>query len=258
MGQLEQGNMYNNYNFMLGAEGPEAPLPLGYYANTTVTSTKVSVFQCPSDRSLTFQITPQYAGGALSGPISTKGNYAVSWGNTYWGQDQPATTSPPGGFPLIDPRTGTTPTFMKSAFGHYNVSFAAVTDGLSNTAFLAEVLQGEMFDVRGLVWSSIPGGGSFFSRMPPNNPRDFYGFPAPGDELNQTIFCVSEPGMGLPCTGGIGDKGAFAGSRSRHPGGVNVLFGDGSVHFVKNTISEATWLALNTMGGGEVISSDSY
>ena len=47
-------------------------------------------------------------------------------------------------------------------------------------------------------------------------------------------------------------------SRSYHPGGVNALFADGSVHFVKNSINFQTWRALGTVGGGEVISSDSY
>jgi prepilin-type N-terminal cleavage/methylation domain-containing protein/prepilin-type processing-associated H-X9-DG protein len=45
---------------------------------------------------------------------------------------------------------------------------------------------------------------------------------------------------------------------SYHPGGANVLFGDGSVKFVKNTISYNTWWSLGTRNGGEVISSDSY
>jgi prepilin-type processing-associated H-X9-DG protein len=44
-------------------------------------------------------------------------------------------------------------------------------------------------------------------------------------------------------------------ARSRHPGGVNVLFGDGSVHFMKNTIDSITWGAVGTRAGGEVISS---
>lgn len=45
---------------------------------------------------------------------------------------------------------------------------------------------------------------------------------------------------------------------SYHPGGVNTLFGDGSVHFVKNTINPVTWYGLGTIAGGEVTSSDSY
>jgi prepilin-type N-terminal cleavage/methylation domain-containing protein/prepilin-type processing-associated H-X9-DG protein len=45
---------------------------------------------------------------------------------------------------------------------------------------------------------------------------------------------------------------------SKHPGGVNALFADGSVHWVKSTISPVTWRALGTMGGGEVVSADQY
>jgi prepilin-type N-terminal cleavage/methylation domain-containing protein/prepilin-type processing-associated H-X9-DG protein len=47
-------------------------------------------------------------------------------------------------------------------------------------------------------------------------------------------------------------------ARSRHPGGVNALFVDGSVHFIKNTVSVATYRALATIAGGEVVSSDAY
>ena len=47
-------------------------------------------------------------------------------------------------------------------------------------------------------------------------------------------------------------------SRSRHPGGVNTLFGDGSVHFMKNSINIRTWIQLGSINGGEVVSSDSY
>jgi prepilin-type processing-associated H-X9-DG protein len=47
-------------------------------------------------------------------------------------------------------------------------------------------------------------------------------------------------------------------SRSYHPGGVNALFADGSVHTIKDTINWQTWRSLGTVGGGEVLSSDSY
>jgi prepilin-type processing-associated H-X9-DG protein len=44
-----------------------------------------------------------------------------------------------------------------------------------------------------------------------------------------------------------------AAARSLHPGGVNVLLGDGSVRFVTNGISANTWQALATRAGGEVL-----
>jgi prepilin-type processing-associated H-X9-DG protein len=45
---------------------------------------------------------------------------------------------------------------------------------------------------------------------------------------------------------------------SNHPGGVNCAFADGSVHYIKNTISAPTWWALGSRNLGEVISSDQY
>ncbi len=44
----------------------------------------------------------------------------------------------------------------------------------------------------------------------------------------------------------------------RHPGGANVAMLDGSVRFIKSSISTPTWWGLHTMLGGEVISSDQY
>ena len=47
-------------------------------------------------------------------------------------------------------------------------------------------------------------------------------------------------------------------ARSKHSGGVNALMADGSSRFVKDSIALPTWRALASLGGGEVISSDSY
>jgi prepilin-type processing-associated H-X9-DG protein len=42
-------------------------------------------------------------------------------------------------------------------------------------------------------------------------------------------------------------------ANSAHPGGVNLLLCDGSVHFVTYGINLVTWRALGTRNGGEVI-----
>jgi prepilin-type N-terminal cleavage/methylation domain-containing protein/prepilin-type processing-associated H-X9-DG protein len=44
---------------------------------------------------------------------------------------------------------------------------------------------------------------------------------------------------------------------SRHPGGVNVLFMDGSVRFVKSSVNYRTWYAIATPSADEVVTSDS-
>ena len=45
---------------------------------------------------------------------------------------------------------------------------------------------------------------------------------------------------------------------SFHPGGSNVCYADGSVHFIKETVSPTVFFALITRNAGEVISADSY
>ena len=49
----EQSTIANAFNYSLGSSGPllgTGGLPLGLFANSTVTSTKLAMFQCPSDR----------------------------------------------------------------------------------------------------------------------------------------------------------------------------------------------------------------
>jgi prepilin-type N-terminal cleavage/methylation domain-containing protein/prepilin-type processing-associated H-X9-DG protein len=62
--------------------------------------------------------------------------------------------------------------------------------------------------------------------------------------------------------GALGTGGNNAGANdelfSFHPGGVNCLFGDGSVRFIKNSVNYVTLRGLVTAAGGEVLSSDSY
>jgi prepilin-type processing-associated H-X9-DG protein len=42
-------------------------------------------------------------------------------------------------------------------------------------------------------------------------------------------------------------------AHSRHPGGVHAVFGDGHVQFINNSINLATWQALGSRNGGEVV-----
>jgi prepilin-type processing-associated H-X9-DG protein len=53
-------------------------------------------------------------------------------------------------------------------------------------------------------------------------------------------------------------ESAIVPPRSSHPGGVNSLFGDGSVRFVKDSVNLLTWRALGTRSEGEVVSAGDY
>ena len=75
---------------------------------------------------------------------------------------------------------------------------------------------------------------------------------------NPGSLCDSQPAQMLGCNDQANDSGSYAATRSRHPGGVDCLFGDGSVHFIKNSINGPTWIQLGSINGGEVISSDQY
>ncbi len=83
-----------------------------------------------------------------------------------------------------------------------------------------------------------------------------------GDELQMTAqFAAMEPNagqqrMGFNCGGGMYNSGGQV--RSLHPGGVNVGFGDGSVKFIKNTISNQIWFNILTSKNGDILSADQY
>jgi prepilin-type processing-associated H-X9-DG protein len=58
--------------------------------------------------------------------------------------------------------------------------------------------------------------------------------------------------------GGDFDAPGMYNLSSYHPGGANVAFADGSVHFIKSSASYQTIWSLGSKAGGEVLSSDSY
>jgi len=103
-----------------------------------------------------------------------------------------------------------------------------------------------------------------------NNKGQYWGWGAEAMSLFNTIVppssasypwgdcrsgCAGCCGDGL-C--GAADHSEISNANSNHPGGCNVLFGDGSVKFVKSSLSIPTWWALGTRNGSEVISADAY
>jgi prepilin-type N-terminal cleavage/methylation domain-containing protein/prepilin-type processing-associated H-X9-DG protein len=264
---IEQSPLYNSFNASLGIEGPVALKLPGLFANSTVISTRIASFQCPSDNVQVFNMSTLAALGVpgLTWTM-TKGNYGVNWGNTDIGQAVAGSAFPSSALHLQSPFG-----INSSATGPSTVRIASVTDGTSNTQFASEILQGAQDDVRGSLFVSLAGAASFMTRFTPNSYQDYVpllqpwssaGVKTAGANLDSLLagLCDSQPVQQLGCisvpTSVEGYD--FNGSRSRHPGGINACFGDGSVRFIKNSISPTTWIALGSIGAGEVISSDSY
>ncbi len=72
-----------------------------------------------------------------------------------------------------------------------------------------------------------------------------------------SVPCANSSDLLTPNSFGIGPYGSASAS-SLHSGGVNLCFADGSVHFIKSSISPQAWWGLGTRAGGEVLSSDQY
>jgi len=70
-------------------------------------------------------------------------------------------------------------------------------------------------------------------------------------------YCQFEIGDGSSDMSDM-DSGTIIGLTSYHPGGANVAMLDGSVRFVKNSISYSTIWALGSMAQGEIINSEAY
>lgn len=70
-----------------------------------------------------------------------------------------------------------------------------------------------------------------------------------------SCYAASGDGVGVNPWGGTG---GMITATSNHSGGVNVGMTDGSVRFIKDSISPTTWWAIGTKSGNETVSSDSY
>jgi prepilin-type N-terminal cleavage/methylation domain-containing protein/prepilin-type processing-associated H-X9-DG protein len=227
-----------------------------------------------------------------------KGNYAVHWGNIDQGQgvwDDLVTRS--GGALsasiALQPAFG----YNQSATGPSQVGINSITDGTSNTVIMSEILQGASDDSRGVIWLVVGSTGMFTSRYTPNGNLDYFtslsgslicpwcataqqqtvsqlggplnvmdvlpnfGAGGPGTSpasANPGSLCDNQPGQGLACNTAPHEGQNFNGARSRHPGGANALFADGSVKFIKSTINQWTWVNLGSINGGEVVSADQF
>jgi prepilin-type N-terminal cleavage/methylation domain-containing protein/prepilin-type processing-associated H-X9-DG protein len=256
---LEQTNVYNALNM----NWPTAAGPTAIYgtnpwtpfaANTTVMAAKVAFFLCPSDGQQPPSTLP---GGVLSGPS----NYQFCTGdgspNSVLPGDAGATVPANGAF-VLGPAQ----------------SVATLVDGSSNTVAASEQLIG------------TAAGGSSTITGDANSQVDKRRAAAIASTPLNADKCAAPTGWRLDKGSGWWDgdyrttlynhyltpnsksfdcwqtspphNPAIKTARSNHPGGVNTLFCDGHVQFVKDTVNLGAWRGLATRNGGEVLSADSY
>jgi len=160
------------------------------------------------------------------------------------------------------------------------VSLATFVDGTSNTAIFSEWIKGQAVDPAGgkdglaMVYST-----SAPSWIPPQSVVPYQDWVSAQQCQNNATsrnwswkgewwiyggageYSHTQPPNRRACNyGGQDWRGTMTmiGPSSNHPGGVNVLFGDGSVKFVKSTINFVPWYAIATPNGGETVSADTY
>jgi prepilin-type N-terminal cleavage/methylation domain-containing protein len=116
--------------------------------------------------------------------------------------------------------------------GGKTITFAAVTDGLSNCLMVSE----KRLNV---------------SLLSSPQTDDDYGYATAWD--NDTIRGYGSPPL-PDLTSGTGNGGGRFGSS--HPGGINAVLGDGSVRFIPYTVSRATFAALGQRSDGALLGND--
>jgi prepilin-type N-terminal cleavage/methylation domain-containing protein/prepilin-type processing-associated H-X9-DG protein len=272
--------------------GSTANCDLWGLINATATANQISSFLCPSDTgnaNLTYFIfTPGGTPSAVG-----KHNYPFNAGLNPWTSNVPqGYTNGPAYFPNWNnpnsTRTGVTGTAGFGIQASAVVTMASFVDGTSNTAIFSEWIKGDGIappgSVNGLgqvysagITSTVyagqvgPGGirvDFLYAQVCNNVPQTgaFQSWTWKGDwwasgqsasythtqTPNRSSCYYSD--FGQPMSAAVNILAAS----SRHPGGVNVAFADGSVHFVKTSVNPPAWYGLATVNGGEVIGSDQY
>ncbi len=237
---MEQSTTFNSVNFSLLWSDP---------SQATATMTTVASFLCPSDP-LTYGIPAGWAGTS----------YRASEGSDIlygYGPSDPNGVNvgmpPPNGvffigvcnsIASITDGTSNTGAFSEHQIGDFNNALATPEDTFRPGTYPANQLQA-IQQCAAIDWTNLSYQGVSNVGAP-----WIYGY------HSTTTFNMSSPPGTRSCM--FPPLRIMTTADSRHPGGVNLLMADGSVRFVKNSISQPTWSAIGSRNGGEVVSADQY
>jgi prepilin-type N-terminal cleavage/methylation domain-containing protein/prepilin-type processing-associated H-X9-DG protein len=218
-----------NYRYHSQDLGKSPPI-----RNLDVVTTRIATLTCPSDEP---QIDIGNEAEGRGGTLATFHNYVANYGNTdHVGRDHLGPTNPAyiqfRGSPFI----GDDLSPKVTRFG----KFRKFSDGLSKTLLASETVQGQNGDLRGFTWWGWSAGFETFA--PPN---------ASDPDLMQNSNSCNSDSPNPPCNPMSAANRYKAMARSRHPGGVNAVMCDGSVHYITDSIDLVTWRAASTTQGEE-------
>jgi prepilin-type N-terminal cleavage/methylation domain-containing protein/prepilin-type processing-associated H-X9-DG protein len=244
--QIEQTTLFNAWNFSLSFNDPSVDPAYAAscipQAHATVAMTQISAFNCPSDLHQPYLNTMN--SGRNDIPHLTQlavSSYAVNAG-TGGPPDCCADKTPP--YPITDLKHG------NNGFADYGRPHGVqdFTDGTSNTIAVGETAYNNDGSWYGSQVGNCSGFNSSFNVWTISL-RHGSNFRGPKNPIN------TPPGRLISAGGTCGMNAAFG---SRHSGGANFLLADGSVRFVKNSVSLSNYRAICTRNGGEVVSSDGF
>jgi prepilin-type N-terminal cleavage/methylation domain-containing protein/prepilin-type processing-associated H-X9-DG protein len=288
--QLEQQPVYNSINFFLSPMDGS----IGQYSMLTAAVTKVSALLCPSESTSTSLYATPTVNGMTLGYYAVS-NYVGNYGGPaaiqpYTGTIIPgydleqgivATTNrlPIVGLQAITDGTSNTALFSERLLSGYPYGSTNVTvypNGTNGWRAIFMGTVGALPNSGTTVTNGISSQALLFAQGCQSIPATTAAiYPAAvGIQLlagNPAYLVLSSyvhwtapntppcqnPSDPIALLGYIGPYGSPS-ANSLHPGGVNVCFTDGSVHFIKSSVSLQTWWGLGTRAMGEVISSDSY
>lgn len=189
-----------------------------------------------------------------------KGNYVGCWGGDSFANVAVYDGSAPGCGVFGLAKVKKFPAQERFGSGK-GTRIVAITDGTSNTIIFSEVVP--FHDALDSASSSAPSGrnrdGRGATMYPGLGGSAFVTFTQPNSATPDTMMMcdsripATHPDK-LQCTPNWSDGNQWVAARSRHTGGVNAALADGSVRFYRDGIDLATWRALGTKSGGEVVS----
>jgi prepilin-type N-terminal cleavage/methylation domain-containing protein/prepilin-type processing-associated H-X9-DG protein len=235
---VEQGPLYSAINM---------DLPTWVADNGTVVKVALGVYLCPSANNP----TPTCAlVDARQNPLPVA-NAQFARANYQYNQGWNDSSMPPT-VDVSDPVRGCNGPIYRNS----RVTYAAVTDGLSNT-----VVAGEKAPyLADASWVGIvPGYRHFaynaFASAGTGGVAVNYDYASALLAVHSGPSLYEDPLVIHPPNSPLGHTDEMY---ALHPGGANVLMGDGSVRFIKQSINLLTWQAISSRGNGEVVSADAY